>query len=109
MISRFIFRADFTVEEFPDFHPLYARLHEELLGWHERRGKRCVAVRIHATIHPWIAGRVRQYLRELRNSESHAFLQHLPMEIDLTALDGKPVERYTLEPGTTADAEKESG
>ncbi len=108
MISRFVFRADITVEEFPDFHELYAQLRDELLRWHEKRGKRCQAVRINATIHPWIAGRIRQYLRELRNSESHAFLQHLSVEIELSGLDGKPVDHYTLEPGTAADAEKES-
>ena len=103
--SRFTYCIRFSATEFEPFRDAYEQFREELLHWHAKRGKRCERVRVEAEIHPWIAGRVKDYLRKLRNSESHAFLAGIPIEVHLIGMDGKPVEDYTLEP---ADAETRS-
>ena len=96
--SRFTFHIHFSAPEFEPFREAYEQFREELHQWHARRGKRCEGVRVDAEIHPWIAGRIRDYLRKLRGSETHAFLAQMPIEVCLTGLDGKPVDHYVLEP-----------
>ena len=94
----YIFLAELTAREFSEFQPLYEQLGEELLSWKAKRDKRCSRVCIHARIHPWIAGRVRDYLRKMRASDSHAFLRSIPLEVKLQGLDDKPVDDFILEP-----------
>ena len=103
--SRFTYCIRFSAPEFEPFRQAYEQFREELLQWHRKRGKRCERVRVEADIHPWIAGRIRDYLRRLRSSESHAFLARIPIEVHLSGIDGKPVEQYTLEPSEADTSE----
>ena len=89
--------AQFTCEDFEQFLPRYTALSDALVQWYATRDKRCGEVRIEAHIHPWIAGRVREYLRDLRKRPEHAPLQHLPLHLVLTADDG-PLEAHTYDP-----------
>jgi hypothetical protein len=54
------------------------------------------------TIHPWIAGRVKDYLRKLRRSSSHDWLSQVPLYIELTAPDGEIISSEVLEPDEPA-------
>lgn len=88
-------------EDFEHFRPRFDQVMTELMQWRQRRGAKTGAVRFYATIHPWIAGRVKDYLKKLRRSSSHAYLAAIPLYIELTALDGELIESDMLEPEAT--------
>lgn len=85
--------ACFGCEDFEQFLPRYNALSDALVQWYAKRDKRCGEVRVEACIHPWIAGRVREYVRDLRKRPEHAALQHLPLQLVLKAEDGVLEER----------------
>lgn len=92
-----------VADDFEQFQSHFPVLRSALQDWHQQRGSRCKRVTIKATLHPWISGRVKQYLKELRQSDDLAFLGRLPMQLNLVAADGQPIERLAWEP------ESESG
>jgi hypothetical protein len=96
--SRYVFDAYVMADDFNQFQGHFQTISEALLQWHKARGKKCGQLKFKATIHPWIAGRVKEYISNLRRSESHAFLQRLPIDVNLVGADGKPIEQYRLEP-----------
>ena len=98
MSSRFVFDVYAMAEDFPQFQKLFQPLTEELMNWGQTRGKKAGRVQFKATVHPWIAGRVKDYIKRLRQSESHSFMQRIPVQVSLVGADGKPIERYVLEP-----------
>lgn len=83
-------------EDIDAFKPRYAAFSQALEQWYAKRGKRCAGVRIHALIHPWIGGRVRDYVRRLREIPAHAPLRQIPVTLILTGTDGAPVEGLEL-------------
>ncbi len=66
--------------------------------WFQQRGARGKAVSMKATLHPWISGRVKQYLKELRKTEGLEFLARIPMAINLVGSDGDPIEKLAWGP-----------
>src|SRR5690606_23739865 len=90
-----------AAEDFEQFLPAYNALGDALCQWYARRGKRCGEVRVVADIHPWIAGRVREYLRDLRKRPEHAPLCRMPLHLLLRAGD-EVLEERTYEPLETA-------
>lgn len=86
------------VEDFDQFRNLYEKVALELHAWGSKQGKKYGGIRIHIVMHPWIEGRVREYIRKLRNSSSHAFMRGGVVEVQLTGIDGSEIAAYTLEP-----------
>ncbi len=87
-----------VADDFEQFQSHFPVLRSALQDWHRQRGSRCKGVTIKATLHPWISGRVKQYLKELRQSEGLEFLGGLPILLNLVAADGQPIERLAWEP-----------
>ncbi|AJD48029.1 hypothetical protein S7S_08065 [Isoalcanivorax pacificus W11-5] len=83
----------FGCEDFEQFLPCYNALSDALVQWYAKRDKRCGDVRVEAHIHPWIAGRVREYVRDLRKRPEHSPLRHLPLHIVFKTDDGVLEER----------------
>lgn len=100
--SHYVFDIWFAAEDFAQFQPYFAQITSELYEWGRQRGSKCGRVQVKAVIHPWIAGRVKQYFDDLRRSESHGWMQRIPMQITLLAVDGKPIQRLMREPGDTS-------
>jgi len=99
---RLVWNVQLSADDFEEFQPRFERFMTEVLEWRRRRGSKTAGVRFHARIHPWITGRVKQYLRRLRASESHAFLRDIPFYLELTALDGEPIEAGEFDEGDNA-------
>lgn len=89
-----------VADNFEQFQGHFPVLRSALLDWHQKRGKRCQAVAVKATLHPWISGRVKDYLKQLRRAEGLEFLAALPMAVNLVAADGEPIERREWPPET---------
>ncbi|MZR61590.1 protein kinase [Alcanivorax sp. DP30] len=87
-----------VADDFEQFQAHFPVLRSALLDWHTQRGARCKAVTIKATLHPWISGRVKEYLRDLRRSDGLEFLSRIPVSVNLVAADGEPIEKFVLEP-----------
>ena len=87
-----------VADDFEQFQGHFPVLRSALLDWHSQRGSRCKAVTVKATLHPWISGRVKQYLKDLRNTDGLEFLARIPMSINLVAADGQPIEKLELDP-----------
>ena len=87
----------FAAEDFDEFKPHYEAFSHALLAWYAKRGKRCDTVQIRATVHPWIAGRVKDYVRRLREIPAHAPLKHMAVNVMLDGSDGKPLEPLVLQ------------
>lgn len=98
---RLNYRITLHAENFEQFQPLFDQVTTELMDWRQKRGAKTGAVRFYATIHPWIAGRVKDYLKKLRGSSSHAYLARIPLYIELTAPDGELIESEMIEPDGT--------
>jgi serine/threonine-protein kinase PpkA len=96
------YRIDLHAEDFEAFRPRFDQVMTELMEWRQKRGRKTGAVRFHGTIHPWIAGRVKDYLRKLRRSSSHDWLSQVPLYIELTAPDGEIISSEVLEPDEPA-------
>lgn len=96
--SHLVFDIFLVADDFPQFQKFFEQITTELFEWGEKKGKKCGGVRFKATIHPWIAGRVKEYIRNLRASDSHAFMARVPVQVNLVGADGKPLEQYQLEP-----------
>jgi serine/threonine protein kinase len=96
--SIYVYDIYVMADDFKQFQGHFEKLSEELFNWGKSRGKKCGKVKFKATVHPWIAGRVKEYLKNLRKSDSHAYLQHIPIEVNLVGADGKPIEQYRLDP-----------
>ncbi|MDX1804185.1 MAG: serine/threonine-protein kinase [Alcanivorax sp.] len=104
----FLVADDFA--QFQEHHPV---IRSGLVDWHGQRGRRCRLITIKATIHPWISGRIKDYLRKLRHAEGLEFLAAIPMHINLVASDGEPIERLEWpaekpERRPASEAEKET-
>ncbi|EKF74831.1 serine/threonine protein kinase PpkA [Alcanivorax hongdengensis A-11-3] len=82
-----------VADDFEQFQSHYAVMRSGLQEWQAQRGRRCQEVAIKATLHPWISGRVKDYLRKMRHSDGLEWLAGLPMRINLVAADGQPIER----------------
>lgn len=85
-----------NADDYTAFQSLFEQASEELLAWGRERGRKAGGVLFDLTIHPWIAGRVKEAIRSLRNSDSHVFLTRVPIDIRLTGSDGEPIESYRL-------------
>ena len=92
-----VFVITFAAEDFDTFKPCYEAFSEALLAWYAKHGKRCSAVQIEATVHPWIAGRVKDYVRRLREIPGHTPLRDMTVSVLLHGSDGKPLEPLLLE------------
>jgi serine/threonine-protein kinase PpkA len=97
---RLIFDVYLVADDFEQFRDFFEQITRELYEWGQQHGKKCGGVRFKATIHPWIAGRVKEYIRNLRKSDSHAFMQRVPVRVNLVAADSQPLEQYELAPET---------
>lgn len=95
-----------VADDFEQFQSHFPVLRSALMDWFQQRGGRGKAVSIKATLHPWISGRVKQYLRELRKTEGLEFLARIPMAINMVGSDGEPIEKLTWGPmeSNTTDA-----
>lgn len=96
--SHLVFDVYVVADDFSQFQKFFEQITQELFEWGEKKGRKCGGVRFKATIHPWIAGRVKEYIRNLRKSDSHAFMARVPVTVNLVGADGNPLEQYTLQP-----------
>ena len=96
--SHYVFDIYLVADDFNQFQKQFEKITEQLHQWGEQRGRKCGRVQIKATIHPWIAGRVKEYVKRLRKADTHAFLQGIPIRINMLAADGQPIERSELAP-----------
>ncbi len=96
--SSYLFDIYVMADEFPQFQKHFEKLTEELFAWGQQRGKKCGRIQFKATVHPWIAGRVKDYIRSLRKADTHAFMQRIPIAVNLVGADGKPIEQFRLDP-----------
>lgn len=87
-----------VADDFAQFQDHFPVLRSALLDWHQQRGSRCKSVTVKATLHPWISGRVKEYLRDLRKTDGLEFLCRLPIAVNLVGADGEPIEQFVLEP-----------
>ncbi len=94
-----------VADDFEQFQGHLPVLRSALLDWQAQRGKRCKAVTIKATLHPWIAGRVKESLRDLKRTDGLEFLARIPISVNLVAADGEPIEQLVMEPEKQAKAE----
>jgi serine/threonine protein kinase len=97
-----------VADDFEQFQSHFPVMRSALIDWFQQRGARGKAVTIKATLHPWISGRVKQYLKELRKTEGLEFLARIPMAINLVGSDGDPIEKLAWGPmeSSTKDTEK---
>lgn len=96
--SQYLFDIYVMADDFKQFQGHFEKLTEELFNWGQQRGKKCGRIQFKATIHPWITGQVKTYIRNLRQADTHAFMQRLPIAVNLVGADGKPIEQYRIEP-----------
>lgn len=96
--SVYVFDIYVMADDFNQFQGHFQKISEELFNWGKERGKKCGKVKLKATVHPWIAGRVKEYVRNLRKADTHEFLKRVPIEVNLVGADGKPIEQYQIEP-----------
>jgi len=96
--SIYVYDIYLVADDFNQFQGHFEKISEELFQWGKQRGKKCAKVKFKATVHPWIAGRVKEYLRNLSRAESHAYLSSITIDINLVGADGQPIEQYKLEP-----------
>lgn len=96
--SQYLFDIYLMADDFKQFQGHFEKLTEELFSWGQQRGKKCGRIQFKATIHPWITGQVKTYIRNLRQADTHAFMQRLPIAVNLVGADGKPIEQYRIEP-----------
>lgn len=108
LLSASVYVLDIFVmaDDFTQFQSHFEQLTQDLFEWGNKRGKKCGKIQFKATVHPWISGRVKEYLRNLRKSESHAFMQRIPINLNLVGADGKPIEQVRIEPEAPAEASK---
>jgi|GEM_PF-438430 len=104
--SAYLFDIYVMADEFPQFQKHFEKLTEELFAWGQQRGKKCARIQFKATVHPWIAGRVKDYIRSLRKADTHAFMQRIPIAVNLVGADGKPIEQFRIEPEDAAEQAK---
>jgi len=98
-----------VADDFEQFQDHFPVLRSALMDWHSQRGSRCKAVTLKATLHPWISGRVKEYLRDLRRTEGLDFLSRIPMSINLVAADGEHIEKFVLQPEKPGEIETPEG
>ena len=91
---RFALRAELAAEDFEQFQDHYTALTGRLVEWHRRRGRGARHLEIAAVVHPWIAGRVRDYLNKLRTDPRLTFVKRLPMLAILVDETGAPVAEW---------------
>jgi serine/threonine protein kinase len=96
--SVYVFDIYVMADDFNQFQEHFEKISQELFAWGKERGKKCGKVKFKATVHPWIAGRVKEYLRNIRKAETHEFLTRIPIEVNLVGADGQPIEQYQIEP-----------
>lgn len=96
--SRYLFDIYVMADDYPQYQGHFEKIASELRAWHQQRGKKAAAIRFKATIHPWIAGRVKESLKKLRQSDSHPWLSQVTIDVNLVGADGKPIEQYQLAP-----------
>lgn len=87
-----------VADDFEQFQSHFPVMRSALMDWFRQRGKRAKLVTIKATLHPWISGRVKQYLQALRKTEGLEFLAAIPMNINLVGSDGDPIEKLAWGP-----------
>jgi serine/threonine-protein kinase PpkA len=97
-----------VADDFEQFQAHFPVMRSALMDWFQQRGARGKAVSIKATLHPWISGRVKQYLKELRKTEGLEFLARIPMAINLVGSDGDPIEKLAWGPmeNSTTDTQQ---
>lgn len=98
MSSIYVFDIYVMADDFNQFQGHFEKISEELFNWGKERGKKCGKVKLKATVHPWIAGRVKEYVRNIRKADTHEFLKRIPIEVNLVGADGKPIEQYRIDP-----------
>jgi serine/threonine protein kinase len=96
--SVYVFDIYVMADDFHQFQGHFEKISQELFAWGKERGKKCGKVKLKATVHPWIAGRVKDYVRNLRKADTHEFLKRIPIEVNLVGADGKPIEQYRIDP-----------
>ena len=99
--SIYVFDIYVMADDFNQFQGHFEKISQELFAWGKERGKKCGKVKLKATVHPWIAGRVKEYVRNIRKADTHEFLKRIPIEVNLVGADGKPIEQYRIEPDPT--------
>lgn len=96
--SVYVFDIYVMADDFHQFQGHFEKISQELFAWGKERGKKCGKVKLKATVHPWIAGRVKDYVRNLRKADTHEFLKRIPIEVNLVGADGQPIEQYRIDP-----------
>lgn len=82
----------FEANDFAEFQKVFTQITTDLYQWHQARQQKCAEVRLEGIIHPWIAGRIKEYLRNLQESQSHAFLRDIPFHVSLKDSSGENIE-----------------
>lgn len=100
--SHYVFDVYIMADDFKQFQGHFEKLTEELFQWGKQRAKKCGRVQFKTTVHPWIAGRVKDYIRSLRKADTHEFMQRIPIAVNIIGADGKPIEMFKMEPEGTA-------
>lgn len=100
MSTHYVFDIFAMADEFAQFQEHFDTLTQELKQWGDSRGKKAGRIQFKATVHPWIAGRVKEYIRRLRKADTHAFMQRIPIHVNLVGADGKPIEKLVIAPET---------
>lgn len=95
---RFALRVELAAEDFEQFQVHYTALVARLADWHRKRGRGARQLEIAAVVHPWIAGRIKDYLNKLRDHGELAFLKRLPMHAVLVDEAGASVARWYWPP-----------
>ena len=94
---RYRLDLEFHADDFAHFQRSYDQMATTLQTWRQKRNKACAEVFFRGTIHPWISGRVQEYLRNLFNDPRQAFLQQLLVKVELRDEKGREVDHYSLE------------
>lgn len=94
--SHYVFDIYAVADDYPQFQKHAESLTEELKAWGEKRGKKAGALKVKVTVHPWIAGRVKDYFKQLRKADTHTFLKNIPIELTLVGADLKPIEKQLI-------------
>jgi serine/threonine protein kinase len=103
VLSRhYIMEINVAAEDFPAFQKSFEEIAKALFEWGPKRRHKAGGVRILARVHPWIRGQVKQYIRNLSRSDSHAYLARIPVSLTMRDAQGALLEEYHLEPVETS-------
>lgn len=96
--NRYHYDIYLVADDLAQFQSHVPVLRSALLDWHRQRGSRCQSLSIKATLQPHISPQVKDFFRELHRHEGLEFVAQLPVQLNLVASDGEPIERLHWQP-----------